>query len=197
MTNDWEVVGPTHKQRYLCGSSKSPFATLQHELLASRAFAKLLQHFSGLEVVGQHTEARRFRAGLDYTVAHYGSVTKEACLDAVICVVDEEADQHGTAEDKREKWGSQDVGGYECYLMAEDDIAAEASDVYRMEEDDEPLLNVMARCNALSLVMRDAGVMRFVKYVNAKAPGSRWDIAGVYSIAAEDEEGSDREGETV
>jgi hypothetical protein len=58
--------------------------------------------------------------------------------------------------------------------------------VYRMDDDDEPLLNVMARCNALSLVMRDAGVMRFLKYVNAQAPGSRWDVAAEYSVVAED-----------
>ena len=37
--------------------------------------------------------------------------------------------------------------------------------------------------NTLSLVVRDAGVMRFVKYVSAGAPGSRWDISAEFKIA--------------
>lgn len=43
-------------------------------------------------------------------------------------------------------------------------------------------------------VMRDAGVMRFVKYVNAQAPGSRWDVAGEYSVVPVDEEGAEESG---
>ena len=42
------------------------------------------------------------------------------------------------------------------------------------------MLNVSAAANTLSLVLRDEGLMRFVKYVSASAPGSRWDVAAVY-----------------
>lgn len=61
------------------------------------------------------------------------------------------------------------------------------------------LLSVSACNNTLSLVMRDEGVMRFVKYVSAAAPGSRWDVAVEYEIAAveagscEDSDSADEE----
>ena len=152
------------------------------DLFASEAFGRYLQEITALELTGCSSEARRFRPGLDYSVAHYGAITKEARLDAVLSLVDDFAPGGKPDEEKRALWESQDVGGYECYLVADDEVEAEASDVYRMDADDEPLLNVTGRCNALSLVMRDTGVMRFVKYVNAQAPGSRWDVAAEYSV---------------
>jgi hypothetical protein len=39
---------------------------------------------------------------------------------------------------------------------------------------DSGVINIPAVSNCLSLLMRDAGLMRFVKYVSAAAPGSRW-----------------------
>lgn len=37
------------------------------------------------------------------------------------------------------------------------------------------VLNVNAAANTLNLVLRDEGLMRFVKYVSFAAPGSRWE----------------------
>ena len=59
---------------------------------------------------------------------------------------------------------------------------AQVAAVYRAEGDDEQpgqddLLSVQASPNTLNVVMRDTGTLRFVKYVSAAAPGSRWDIA--------------------
>ena len=45
-------------------------------LWESPEFGKLLQCLTALEVTGRVCEARRFRAGLDYSVAHYGAITK-------------------------------------------------------------------------------------------------------------------------
>lgn len=42
------------------------------------------------------------------------------------------------------------------------------------------MLNVSAAHNSLNLVLRDEGLMRFVKYVSASAPSSRWDVAMEY-----------------
>ncbi len=39
-----------------------------------------------------------------------------------------------------------------------------------------------------SLVLRDAGVISFVKYVSSAAPGSRFDVVGEYSVDASEEE---------
>lgn len=44
--------------------------------------------------------------------------------------------------------------------------------------EDSQLLSVSAGSNELSLVLRDRGVLKFVKYVSANAPGSRCSIQG-------------------
>jgi hypothetical protein len=44
---------------------------------------------------------------------------------------------------------------------------------------DSGVINIPAVSNCLSLLMRDAGLMKFVKYVSAAAPGSRWVVIGV------------------
>ena len=56
-------------------------------------------------------------------------------------------------------------------------------------EDDNALLVSQPGFNKLLLVLRDAGVLRFVKYVSAEAPGSRWDICGEWEIAGVVEDG--------
>ena len=50
------------------------------------------------------------------------------------------------------------------------------------EEEESMLLATQAGFNKLLLVLRDEQVMRFVKYVSAAAPGSRWDICGEYEV---------------
>jgi prolyl 3-hydroxylase /prolyl 3,4-dihydroxylase len=50
------------------------------------------------------------------------------------------------------------------------------------DDDDSTLLAVHPGFNRLLLVLRDEGVMHFVKYVSAAAEGSRWDVCGEYEI---------------
>lgn len=40
--------------------------------------------------IGYRDELRRFRPGLDYTVAHHGAMTVTARLDATLCFVDDD-----------------------------------------------------------------------------------------------------------
>ncbi|PWN31266.1 uncharacterized protein FA14DRAFT_128472 [Meira miltonrushii] len=51
-------------------------------------------------------------------------------------------------------------------------------------EDDGVLLNLLPQFNTLSLVLRDEGVMRFVKYLSASAGGSRFDVSAEYEVGA-------------
>lgn len=56
---------------------------------------------------------RRFRPGLDYTVAHYGILTKDPQLDAVLCFVDDRS------EEDKANWGDGEVrvgGARMCVL---------------------------------------------------------------------------------
>jgi hypothetical protein len=48
------------------------------------------------------------------------------------------------------------------------------------DTDESGVINVPAASNSLNLLLRDAGLMRFVKYISAGAPGSRWDVAMEY-----------------
>ncbi|KAH7923673.1 hypothetical protein BV22DRAFT_1036091 [Leucogyrophana mollusca] len=60
------------------------------------------------------------------------------------------------------------------------------------DEDDSTLLTVQPGFNRLLLVLRDEGVMHFVKYVSAAAEGSRWDVCGEYEVGMiqDEEEGA-------
>ena len=55
------------------------------------------------------------------------------------------------------------------------------------DEDDGILVSNAAGWNSLSIVLRDQGTLRFVKYVSASAPGDRWDFAGCVEVEGEEE----------
>jgi hypothetical protein len=65
------------------------------------------------------------------------------------------------------------------------------------DEEDGTLLTVQPGFNCLLLVLRDQGVMRFVKYISAAADGSRWDICSEYEVGMleldDDDENEDAE----
>eukprot|EP00913_Durusdinium_trenchii_P029817 g27942.t1 len=63
---------------------------------------------------------RRFRPGLDYTVAARGAQdSDEADLDAILCfALGGSKDELQTAAS--EQWASEEVGGFECYLAADE-----------------------------------------------------------------------------
>ncbi|KAJ5038880.1 uncharacterized protein L3040_006559 [Drepanopeziza brunnea f. sp. 'multigermtubi'] len=86
-----------------------------------------------------------------------------------------------------------DVGGYETYMAGDEDDAADAA-VYKAatgEEDDNVLFTMPATWNKMSIVLRDSGVLKFVKYVSKNAKGDRWDISGSFGVKFSDEEGEE------
>lgn len=231
----WELVGPPHKQRYLAfmglaaapasltagggdggdGGGDAPasdpaaaagaaLAAVQAHLLTSPAFARLLKACTTLTLLAVAPDGpRRFRAGLDYTVAHYGAITASPRLDAVLCFVDEA----GEGDGETSPWAAGDVGGFEAYLLADEEeggpagsgkasasASAAAAAVYRAADADAGVINAPAAANCLNLTLRDDGLMRFVKYVSAGAPGSRWDVAVEFlpEDDGEEEEEEDR-----
>ncbi|KUM56982.1 hypothetical protein ACN42_g10219 [Penicillium freii] len=111
------------------------------------------------------------------------------------------------------------LGGYEIYMAGDDDEDDDEEDaenadqvlgrkktkadpaVYRSagaDEDDGILFSTQAGWNRLSIVLRDSGTLKFVKYVSAAAKGDRWDITGEIGVEFEeddeDEEGDEGEG---
>lgn len=65
------------------------------------------------------------------------------------------------------------------------------------EEDDGILFSNPASWNTLSLVLRDRGVLKFVKYVSGKAKGDRYDFSGAVEVddIDDDEDDEDDAGE--
>lgn len=92
------------------------------------------------------------------------------------------------------------VGGYELYMAGDADEGENGEDdpaIYRSagaeDEDDGILLTTPAGWNRLSIVLRDRGTLKFVKYVSAGAKGDRWDITGEMGVEYDDD--SDNEGD--
>ena len=189
VTNHWKLVGPPHKQRFLENTdTSSSFSAIRTNLLESPAFGRYVQLLTGLQPpTSSRGRTRRFRRGRDYTVAHYGQLLKdESVLDATLCFVKDDQ------EEDKEMWQSGDVGGFECYIEADDEENHSPADEYN-EDDDTELLSVSASNNTLSLVYRDPGTMRFIKYLGSKAPSSRWDISMEYQVPQDDDEEEEKE----
>jgi hypothetical protein len=119
---------------------------------------------------------RRFRPGLDYTLAHVSTACDAVSLDATLSFV-------ASAPAALAQWDSGDVGGFECHVEASAEDAHGAAEVYRAADDTAGVTSIHAAPNALSLVVRQPETMKFIKYVSCAAPGSRWDVAAEYATA--------------
>lgn len=99
-----------------------------------------------------------------------------------------------TEEDDDDK-DNDGVGGHEVYMAGDEDETEDAA-VYRTSSDDDNILFYQAAAwNKMTIVLRDSGTLRFVKYVNRKAPGDRWDVSGTFEIEDEDENEDEDEDE--
>lgn len=122
----------------------------------------------------------------------------------------------------QEAWDSGDVGGWELWLAGEEEGGDEATyqtkpvtelkinaeekeegmdqdeqdeEEEEEEDDDGPLLSLEPSWNRLSIVLRDEGVLKFVKYVSGRASGSRWDIGSEFQVEGMEEESEDEEAQ--
>ncbi|KAJ2799359.1 putative component of NuA3 histone acetyltransferase complex [Coemansia guatemalensis] len=188
----WVAAGPPVVRRFLyldteaddiAGSAAADPATLLlalHELFASASFARWLAAITALVPTARRGLVRRFRCGLDYTLATPD--VDVAVLDAVLCLAR-----------CPERWADGAVGGYHCYVDADpDDVSNDGSVCRRADDSDAALLSVPAAWNSLLLTLREPAVASFVKYISAAAPASRWDVCFSYHHA---QDGSDDEEE--
>ncbi|GAA5895755.1 hypothetical protein JCM8208_005078 [Rhodotorula glutinis] len=218
----WKVVGPPHLQRFLSLASDASSRTatpnrlsdllLQvHDLFTSTAFAALLASLTSLLPTAYTTAVRRFRPGLDYTLAR-GEAAGDEVASAKLDVGLGLTPRCGKEED-RALWEAGDVGAWDIWLANEeggdeatyggaggekkDSGEGEAEEQHEQEQeqqveeeedDDGPLLALEPEWNRLHLVLRDPGVLAFVKYVSARAPASRWDVAGEWEVQGVEEE---------
>ncbi|KAG8705959.1 hypothetical protein FRC08_001348, partial [Ceratobasidium sp. 394] len=226
----WELAGPPHRFRYYratdeLGSQQGAGRVIHRirtELFPSLAFRSWLAAVTSLVPLAYAVTARRFRPGLDYTLA--SAMEGEARLDVCLGLTPE-----------AEGWESGAWGGWECYMApheGDDDPEvyktsgsksangsnkpetkssekdtdpkgkgkAKAKDEAMSEggeDDDGTLLTVQPGFNRLVIALRDSGVLKFVKYVSAAAPGSRWDVFGEWEVGMlEADDGSDEDDES-
>ena len=201
-------------------AADSPIKELIETLLPSRQFRAWLEMATGCTVEGHSVIARRFRRGHDYTLAmgHDGKPRLELNLGFTPtpgwgdeAEEDEEDAEdvkpkaHGKANGKSKGKGKgkaarekedkepEDVGGVEVYMAGDDDGTEDAA-IYKSSSDDDNILFFQAAAwNKLTIVLRDSGALRFVKYVSKKAKGDRWDISGTFDIEEEDDDGEGAE----
>ncbi|EPE36352.1 hypothetical protein GLAREA_05690 [Glarea lozoyensis ATCC 20868] len=98
-----------------------------------------------------------------------------------------------------EKEEEDDVGGHEVYMAGDDDDTDADAAIYKAstgEEDDNVLFTMPASWNKMSIVLRDSGVLKFVKYVSKSAKGDRWDLGGVFELKEEEDDESTGEQDT-
>ncbi|TPX15616.1 uncharacterized protein E0L32_004314 [Thyridium curvatum] len=229
----WKVSRPPHKHRFLYmqqGDAKddSPVKELVDVLLPSRQFRTWLKMATNTEIESHDIAARRFRRGLDYTLAtgHDGKPRLELNLgftptsgwgdgqddDDDEDGEDEEEEQtskkgkgkqNGTngkangkakgkgkavAKEKEEEEEPEEVGGHEVYMAGDEDGNEDAA-IYKSSSDDDNILFFQAAAwNKMTIVMRDSGALRFVKYVSRKAKGDRWDVSATFEIEDRDNE---------
>ncbi|KAF2146478.1 uncharacterized protein K452DRAFT_219110 [Aplosporella prunicola CBS 121167] len=279
--DDTGVARPPHKHRFLFRQpradakpedAQTPYDELVDVLFPSAAFKKWLALATGLGLTRASVLARRFRRGMDYTLAtafEQDEPQLELCLGVTPSTGwgDDEADGEGEADameteedgagagkknaDKGKKKPdtktngkakatepeppAQDedtVGGYEMYMAADEDSDDDGSDagsddgvdvttsnknkaanassatgagkrrkadpaVYRRGDDDDDgvLFSMPAGWNNMSVVLRDRGSLRFVKYVSQAAKGDRWDVCADFGVVFDDEDEEDGEGE--
>lgn len=96
----------------------------------------------------------------------------------------------GTQKDDQGADDDNDVGGHEVYMAGDDDASDDAA-VYKSGGggggDDNILFFQAAAWNKLTIVLRDSGTLKFVKYISRKARGDRWDVSGVFEVEDRDD----------
>ncbi|KAI0907120.1 Oxoglutarate and iron-dependent oxygenase degradation C-term-domain-containing protein [Ustulina deusta] len=83
-----------------------------------------------------------------------------------------------------------EVGGHEVYMAGDEGNDNEDAAIYKSgnDEGDNILFFQAAAWNRMTLVLRDSGALRFVKYVSRRAKGDRWDISGTFEVEEEENE---------
>jgi prolyl 3-hydroxylase /prolyl 3,4-dihydroxylase len=223
----WKVAKPPHKHRYLylqpsetSGDTVidglNPVQELLEVFLPSQQFRKWLELATQCEIESYDLLARRFRRGLDYSLAtsHDGEPRLEIGLGLTPTLgwgadeddeeengVDEQ--ENGTTsktngkpkvDEKQPEEVEDDVGGHEVYMAGDDDDANSDAAIYKTSsdaDDDNVLFTMPASWNKMSIVLRDSGVLKFVKYVSKSAKGDRWDISGSFGVKEVDDDDDD------
>ncbi|TAQ89545.1 hypothetical protein B7494_g2125 [Chlorociboria aeruginascens] len=202
----------------------NPIQELLEVFLPSRQFRLWLEIATKCDIENFDLLARRFRRGLDYALAkrHDGQSRLEISLGLTPTsgwVVDEEveteededepepeakdskldANLRSKSKRKAKEEEIDDVGGHEVYMAGDEDRADGDAAVYKSssDPDDNVLFTSSPSWNKMSIVLRDSGVLKLVKYVSRNAKGDRWDVCGSFGVKETDDDDEEEEGEQM
>lgn len=189
----WDLARPPHKWQflYLNGDANVDAASkseLDSQLIKLRAFFQSLQfkkyilRITDLLPMTQDILVRRFRPGFDYTLADTPDLNKKID-DLLECVLE------GTLSlTPFDGWINEGNGGYQLYMLNESELRED-----QVSGNDSILINKPASWNSFNLVMRDADVLEFIKYVGFNSKGSRWDVKMSWDVKDTQEDSEDEE----
>ena len=169
-----EKMGPSHVRSYRRVSSQNqdsiPAVLKQVQtLFGSALFESYLKKITNLSFLAVNTELRMFKKG-DYTLLHDHALEKDG-LDITFSFPSLGAGQAEWSED----WGA----GATHYV-------AEKSN----------LLTLYPRANTLTIVLRDEGTLRFIRYLNSRVgEARRQELSMLFSVNDDEEDDDDEEEE--
>lgn len=189
----WHMAKPPHKWSFLYLNARDNINDqLDLEFLKliqffkSDSFIKYIIKLTNLTLLTQSIMVRRFRPGLDYTLAYPPKFNK-TLNDVMDCLLE------GTLSltlRNNDNEISNDKGGYQVYMLNQ----AELREDQVSSNTDSILINQNPVWNSFNLVLRDSDVLEFIKFLSFNARGSRWDIKMSWDIKDEgDEEDEDEE----
>ncbi|PMD56379.1 uncharacterized protein K444DRAFT_536292 [Hyaloscypha bicolor E] len=200
----------------------NPLHELLDVFLPSAQFRKWLALATKCTLQSYELLGRRFRRGQDYALAtsHDGEPRLEISLGLTPTPgwgaeeaaeseeddTDEDESTNGTKEktngksktngkQEEEEPQEDDVGGHEVYMAGDDEEDNEDAAIYKTSDADEDnvLFAMPASWNTMSIVLRDSGALKFVKYVSRNAKGDRWDVSGSFGVVLDEDEGEGEE----
>ncbi|KAJ3026801.1 UNVERIFIED_CONTAM: hypothetical protein HDU68_005032 [Siphonaria sp. JEL0065] len=130
ITETWTPTGPSHKHRFLelhhplpqpatpIKSKMDPstdLAAIQNTLFQSKPILRFIHLITSLRATKLRSQIRRFRPGMDYTLATTSSFNADlGVLDATLTFVCQRTKQDADA------WESDEVGGFDCYMVPDE-----------------------------------------------------------------------------
>ncbi|KAF9311008.1 Prolyl 3-hydroxylase ogfod1 [Podila horticola] len=168
-----EKMGPRHVRSYRRVSNKNqdivpPVLASLQKLFGSSEFEGWLKKLTNLEFLGLNSELRLFQKG-DYTLLHDHALEKTG-LDVVFSFP-----ALGELKEWDESWGA----GATHYVA-----------------DKANLLTLYPKHNTLTVVLRDEGTLRFIRFLTARVGEcKRRELSALYTVNDEEDEEEEEEEE--
>lgn len=196
-----DEVGPQEQPNFTLLNKSSDLSAADSKLiqicefLKSVAFKRWLKVITDLVPANEQILARRFRPGQDFILATTtdSDAGRNDYEEGVLLEATLNLTPTAASGKKTNSWESGEFGGYELCMAqtAKDGDEEDDPAIYRSSkesEEDSVLYTSQCKWNKLTLMVRDASILKFVKYVSINAKGSRWDVSCQWNVKAESEE---------